>query len=424
MNSTRVARNLRARIGRFSGDLSKGLCKPAQRFVGEMLYGIQASQSVMLTEIGRTFEEPVALRKTQWRLSRNLQRPELEMTVGDNLLRMASDRVSKDTLLIIDPSDISKNYARKMEFLATVRDGSTGELGPGYWTLHVIGAELDSSSIVPLYQRLWSVEAPGHVSENAEILSAIDSVMGHVGRRGLWVMDRGGDRINLFAPMLDRDARFMFRLVGNRHLIFNGKAKLAEDVAQGCRCKYIKHVSRIIKGKETPLELRFGFRRVHLPARPEQLYLLVIHGIGSEPLMVLTTEKLRSSFKCLWRMVRIYLKRWAIEDTIRYVKTCYDLENVRVLNYKGLQNLMPLVLAVMYFAACVLDHDSRLRVMAGYVEKAAKRLFGIPDFKLYALADGLSSILTRHPGRPASAKRSPPNQQMTLSFEFITSENL
>jgi len=41
---------------------------------------------------------------------------------------------------------------------------------------------------------------------------------------------------------------------------------------------------------------------------------------------------------------------------------------------------MPLLLAVMFFAACVLDHDQRLRVMAGYVEKAAKRLFGIPDF--------------------------------------------
>ena len=43
----------------------------------------------------------------------------------------------------------------------------------------------------------------------------------------------------------------------------------------------------------------------------------------------------------------------------------------------------------MFFASCILDHDLRLRVMAGYVEEAAKRLFGIPDFKYYALADGL-----------------------------------
>ncbi len=98
-------------------------------------------------------------------------------------------------------------------------------------------------------------------------------------------------------------------------------------------------------------------------------------------------------------------------------KTCYDIENVRVLNYQGLQNLMPLVLAAMYFAACVLDQDSRLRVMAGFVEKAAKRLFGIPDFKYYALADGLRAILTRCPGAPVTPKQLSKSSQMTL-FAF------
>ena len=119
-------------------------------------------------------------------------------------------------------------------------------------------------------------------------------------------------------------------------------------------------------------------------------------------------------------MLQAYLKRWAVEDTIRHIKTCYDIENVRLLNYQGLQNLMPLILAVVYFAACVLDQDARLRVMAGYVEKAAKRLFGIPDFKLYALADGLSSIFARHPGRPAPPKRLPRAKQMTLSLQLMT----
>jgi hypothetical protein len=420
MNTTRVARNLRGRIGRFSGDLSRGMCKAAQRFVSEMLYGIQASQSVMLTEIGRTLEEDISVRKTQWRLSRNLQRSELECMVGGNVLRMAASHIDRDTLIIIDPSDLSKKYARKMEFLARVRDGNTGELVDGYWTLHVIGAELDSTKMVPLYQRLWSAEAPGHLSENEEILRAIDAVMAHVGRRGLWIMDRGGDRINLFVPMLERRARFLFRLVGNRHLLYNDRLVLAEDLARSCRCRHTKHITRIIDGKETPCTLHFGFRRVRLPARTEPLCLLVIHGFGEQPLMLLTTEPLRSSFQCLWHLVRAYLKRWSIEQTIRFVKTCYDLENVRVRNYKGLQNLMPLVLAVMYFAACVLDHDARLRVMAGYVERAAKRVFGVPDFKYYALADGLRSIFTRHPGRPYMPRPSPPHHQLTLFTQLMT----
>ncbi|HSF92980.1 MAG TPA: transposase, partial [Paracoccaceae bacterium] len=389
MDNSKAARNLRNRIARFSGDLSIGLCKRAQAFVGDMVYGMQASESVMLTEIGRTLEESCSLKKTEERLSRNLQRPELEDTIQYNVLRMAKNHIGRDTLLLVDPSDLSKTYAKKMEYLATVRDGSTGELSQGYHTMHIVGAELDSKRMVPLYQRLWSCDAPDFQSENVEILRGVDAVMEHVGNNGIFVYDRGGDRINLFSPFLDRKARFLVRLVGSRHLVHNKKKLLADDVARSCPCPFAQTIVRIDGEREKRYELKFGFRKVRLPERPEPLYLLVIHGFGDKPSMFLTSEPLRRSFKCLWRFVRMYTKRWSIEETIRYVKTCYDLENVRVLNYQGLQNIMPLLLAVMFFCACILDHDQRLRIMAAHIEKAAKRVFGIPDFKYYALADGL-----------------------------------
>ncbi|MCP4555117.1 MAG: hypothetical protein GY836_06815 [Herbaspirillum sp.] len=85
-----------------------------------------------------------------------------------------------------------------------------------------------------------------------------------------------------------------------------------------------------------------------------------------------------------------------------------------MLNYQGLQNLVPLVLAAMYFAACILDHDARLRIMANYVEKAAQRLFGIPDFKYYALADGLRALFSRHPGSPVTRAQTHKPDQMAL----------
>jgi hypothetical protein len=385
-------------MARFSGELSKGLCVPAQRFVAEMVYGIQASSSVMLTEIGRSLEEAISLKKTEERLSRNLMRKALETQVGDNILRMAKHHIDADTLLIIDPSDLSKKYAQKMEYLARVRDGSAHDLANGYWTLHIVGAQLDSSTLVPLYQRLWSQDAPDFESENEEILRGVDAVMAHVGRRGIFVCDRGGDRIHLFGPLLDRQARFLVRLVGTRHLVYQHELLPAREVARRCPCRFATTVARIEQGKERRYTLRFGFRKVYLPGRSQVLSLLVVHGFGHEPLLLLTTEPLRQSFKVLWSMVRAYHKRWSIEETIRYIKTCYELENVRVQTYQGLQNLMPLLLAVMFFCACVLDHDARLRIMARYVENAAKRVFGIPDFKYYALADGLRALFARNPG--------------------------
>ena len=110
------------------GKLSARLCKPARRFVGEALYGIAARGSVRLTEIGRSLEEPIALIKTETRLSRNLARPELAASVGEAVLAEGAGRIGERTLLILDLSDIAKPYAEKMEHLARMRDSSTGAI--------------------------------------------------------------------------------------------------------------------------------------------------------------------------------------------------------------------------------------------------------------------------------------------------------
>jgi hypothetical protein len=55
--------------------------------------------------------------------------------------------------------------------------------------------------------------------------------------------------------------------------------------------------------------------------------------------------------------------------------------------------MMAILLAVAYFAMVYLGFRIKLRVLAGHVLKAARRLFGIPDFQFYALADGIRELL-------------------------------
>ena len=400
MNSSRVAFRLREQIDYFSGELSRGLPKTAQRFVKEMIYGIQARQSVMLTEVARALEEPIRLKKSHDRLSRQLSREGLGKVLNSNLLARAARHIQEDTLLIIDPTDISKKYARHMQYLAKVRDGSAGQVSDGYWVCSVVGAQEDSDEIIPLYQHLYSAKAPEFISENAEILSCVDTICCYIGERGIWVLDRGGDRGELIKPFLEKSKRFLIRLVGNRHLIYDGKARLAADIAVGCRCSYSETVVKEDKGQERVFHIEFGFRKVLFPGHKGALYLLVIKGLGQDPLMLLTNLALRRNRKVLWRMVKRYLRRWAIEETIRFWKQSYDVENIRVLGYRSLQNMMSLVLVVSYFAAKVLDIGSKLKITAAYVLKAAKRVFGIPDFRYYAIADGLRNLFMRHPGKP------------------------
>ena len=402
MEYSKVASRLREQIGRFSGELSNGLPKVSKRLVSELVYGIQASQSVVLTKVGRVLEENISIKKTEERLSRQLGRKSLGSAVQHNLLKEGSSRIHRDTLLIFDPSDLRKKYAKKMENLCAIRDGSEKEFGMGYWLCHVVGAELQGESVVPLYGGLYSTESSDFMSENREWLSVIDSVSESVSKRGIWVIDRGGDRKKVFDHLLDNELRFLIRVVGcQRHLDVGGKGKTPLEIALSCSCPYTETVVREKDGKEKVYHISFGYKRVRLPGRDESLYLLVVRGIGKEPLMLLTTEPLRRNRKILWRMVRSYFRRWAIEETIRFIKQSYEIEDIRVLGYQRLQNLLPLVTAAAYFAAVVLDTKAKLKIMAGYVFKAAKRLFGIPDFRYYAIADGLMSIFNRHPGRIA-----------------------
>ena len=53
-----------------------------------------------------------------------------------------------------------------MENLAVVREGSTGKLHRGCWLSEVTAAEVNGSEIVPLYRKLFSVEAKDFTSEN------------------------------------------------------------------------------------------------------------------------------------------------------------------------------------------------------------------------------------------------------------------
>lgn len=417
MNVAQLAGRLREQIHRFSGEVSRGLCKTAQRFVEEMVFGIQARGSVRLSEVARSLEEPIAVKKTHERLSRQLDRPGLGEAVVEGVLKAGAPRIGEDTLVIVDISDITKKYAEKMEYLARVHDASESRITDGYWLMCVVGVDPEGSSITPLYQKLYSQEAPGFVSENAEVLDAVQAVSRHVGDKGVYVIDRGGDRRKLFHPLLDANRRFLIRLTGQRHLVFNGRSMPAVDVAAGCRLPYAETIVCEREGRQVCQTLQFGFRRVKLPGRAEPLYLVVVHGFGQIPLMLLTNVPMRRTRKVLWWAVSGYLTRWRIEETIRFIKQSYDLEDIRVLTYRRLQNLVALVLAATSFAAVHLGLGAKLRILARHALRAAKRLFGIPDFRYYALADGIRMMLAGSGRGPLLHPRPrPPDGQLLLAL--------
>jgi hypothetical protein len=375
-----------------------------------MLFGIQASQDVKLSNIARSLKEEIPLIKTENRLSRNLKAEELESELMPQLVKMGRQRIETNTVLALDLSDIRKEYAQKMEHLAVVRDGSTGELHPGYWLCDVTAAEVHSSEIVPLYQKLYSVKAEDFTSENAEILAAIDLVRAHTQGRGIWAIDRGGDRKKLLEGLLEREERFVIRSTGKRSVIDRRKLRgSVAEVAGKCRQRYQARIIKIQDGVEKTLELRYGVEPVRLPDRDEKLLLVVVSGFGQQPLMLLTNVSTARDSSTLWWIVEIYLTRWKIEETFRFIKQSYNLEDIRVLKYQRLKNLVVLVTAAAYFAATFLGQKMKLRILCEKLLIISQRFFGIPPFRFYALADGIRGVLAQSrpnaPPEPASSRQ-------------------
>ncbi|MGA3372828.1 MAG: hypothetical protein ABSC48_13810, partial [Terracidiphilus sp.] len=63
---------------------------------------------------------------------------------------------------------------------------------------------------------MFSTKAKEFSSENAEILSIVDTANRSLNGRGIWTMDRGCDRKKLLEPLLDKHLRFVIRAVGER----------------------------------------------------------------------------------------------------------------------------------------------------------------------------------------------------------------
>ena len=110
-------------------------------------------------------------------------------------------------------------------------------------------------------------------------------------------------------------------------------------------------------------QLRYGAEPFRLPGRQEPLRLVVVAGFAQEPLLLLTNLcGVRDSQSLGW-IAQIYLTRWKIEETFRFVKQSYPLEDIRVMRYQRLKNLVLLMTAAAYFATTFLGQELKLKIL-------------------------------------------------------------
>ena len=105
------------------------------------------------------------------------------------------------------------------------------------------------------------------------------------------------------------------------------------------------------------------------------------------------------SRKSLWRVVESYLARWRWRKRFASLSRVINWKTSALLTYQRLRSMAVLVMAVAYFACVYLGKSIKLKILVQHIEQAAKRIYGIPEFRFYALADGIKQVLFgRHSG--------------------------
>ncbi|MBW1855795.1 MAG: hypothetical protein JRJ00_14140 [Deltaproteobacteria bacterium] len=384
-NSRTVAR-IKAQLSKFSGIISKDYSKAKKKLIKELLYGIQASKDVKLSNVSRSLNEGISLLKTEDRLSRNLDDADFTEGINQQICRLGSSRVLEDMVIAIDLGDIRKKYADKMEYLCGIHDGSENEVGKGYWPCKAVAADIEHKSVIPLYLEAYSQEALGFKSENDQLFKVIDTVSTYIGTKGIWAIDRGGDRGKLFNKFLiKREAkRFVVRLGKKRNLAHRGVIKNCYEMAKYLPRNFKATLIKYEDGKEKVRSVFYNAVPVKLPGKDHKLFLVVVRGFGQDPMMLLTSCQVNTKVKgSIWRVVENYLTRWKCDESFRYIKQCYNLEDLRVRSYTSIRNIVVLVLAVSYFAAVYLGQNLKLKILVERIFLVSKRFFAVPSFFNY-----------------------------------------
>jgi len=335
--------------------------------------------------------------------------------INDTLIKNSSPRITEDTVLALDLSDIYKPFAKKMDYLANVWNGSEGTITPGYWLCEVIGANVKEENPIPLYSELYSHEADGFKSENEQILNAIRAVNAHANKKGIWTMDRGADRKILVGELNNMGLRFVIRSKGNRLIkTERGRIRKISDILGTMKYNESYTITIDKEGYQENIEIRLA-KRDNLTIEKTKISLVAIKGFGEKPMLLMTNVDKRPK-----EILEIYLTRWKCEESFRFLKHEYKLEDVRVRRYTALRNTVALIHAVFYFLSVYLGRRLKMKILLNKILERAKRFFQIPVFKHYAVADGIFRLLFNLKWTPVNLKWTPGE----MEEEFVDKRQL
>jgi hypothetical protein len=334
-------------VNPFLETYTKQMTRPVQKFLHQMLYGIIKSHSVIVQRIAVSLGDSIRLKKSCERLYRNLAKcTVLHELLMDAQIRQLAVEIKQDSAIVIDLSDINKSGANKMEGLADVWDGSQSKTNKGYFTLQAsLCHHSNPKEVRLLYSDIFSLEKED-TSENQKILDLTQSVMINADNRGIFVMDRGMDRMTILKDLIQNEASFIIR-GDKRHLIYNDREMSYLQIAEQVKLKYeVKSKNRIFPTGVVPVQLVLSNDEDNKNQRKSKADLFLVVAKEQDRGYVYYLCRFRHAYsgaQMVSLVIKYYGLRWSIEEVHRQIKHDFNWEDIQLLNYYSLKNMNALL---------------------------------------------------------------------------------
>src|SRR5207253_5618171 len=137
MAGTALTTAVRRRLYTFADGIARPFSDSRRRrFLTDMVTGLVGAGHVHLTAVARANSRGGGnIHAAEKRLSRHLASEHWDASpLADGLLRRSAALVGDDTLIVADTTDLAKYYARHLEGLGRIHDGSDPDkrTAPGY----------------------------------------------------------------------------------------------------------------------------------------------------------------------------------------------------------------------------------------------------------------------------------------------------
>jgi hypothetical protein len=362
----------------------------------------------MLTAIVRHFpNRGLAMRHRYKAADRLLGTVDLVPVAAQQTELLGAD-LDDDFVIAMDLSDISKPYATKMECLATIHDGSNGDT-------HARGYNLVTATAIDLSERRKAVPRPllfsvfssaeeEFVSQPHVWLEGIDALCAAT-PGGVFVIDREADNGRFLTRLTLNKRHFVIRVNtgdSSRNVRLDGIEKplrVRDAWKQGQAHGTLTCERLADDGTRKPYTADYSSLRVRVPGVAPQLWLCSFDCSDYVQPLVLLTDQPADSAEQTARVLTQYFARWTAEEMHRFAKQAFMLENIRLLTWDRIQNMVA-ILWIALGALCTLGCCPRAERVLRVLEASGGRIrkpLKPGQFWGYALVEGLRALVAAAP---------------------------